>query len=236
MAKTLSELKRERAEQAERRAQADRPKATWLSLKSGESVRLRFMQELDDAAENYNEERGLGALLVVHSTKYVPGSASRTALCTIESEGNCYGCERYAVRDEDSKTWRPYTSVYVNVLVDSGNGELKSMVLNKKANTNIVDTLIEWAEDADSVTNVVWKYARQGDGKETKYSLMTPPKATDESTLAKFPIDEFPLFDVANIVPNVAYAEQPKYYGYEATTPVSTSSATTEKVDAEDIW
>ena len=38
------------------------PKVKWLKLADGQSVKIRFIEELDEDSANYNEERGLHLL------------------------------------------------------------------------------------------------------------------------------------------------------------------------------
>jgi hypothetical protein len=39
-------------------------KARWVKLEDGESVKIRFLQELDPDSPNYNEKNGLGFIAI----------------------------------------------------------------------------------------------------------------------------------------------------------------------------
>ena len=42
-------------------------KARWVKLEDGESVKIRFLQELDPDSPTYNEKLGLGFIAVEHT-------------------------------------------------------------------------------------------------------------------------------------------------------------------------
>lgn len=192
-----------------------------LLKEGGGIIIFRISQELDVDAANYNPDRGAGLIIAEHATPYNPANPKgfRSARCTKETEGDCYGCERYADRDaENSKFWRAYTKVYVNALALS-DGELKPFILGQKARSAVVEYLLEYAEDNDTITDTVFKLKKSGTGTDTKYSMLEQKKLD----IADFNIDDFDLFNLENASPNIAYEKQGDFYnGVSAT-----------KVDAE---
>ncbi len=56
----------------------DGTKGRWVKLEDGESIKIRFLQELDPDSPNYNETLGLGFIAVEHTN---PKDYRRKALC-----------------------------------------------------------------------------------------------------------------------------------------------------------
>jgi len=77
-------------------------KGTWLKINDGQSLKIRFMQEIDPNSENYNEKAGSAFIAVEHSN---PADYKRKALCSIEDQGRCFGCEMHR-RDPKAKWGR----------------------------------------------------------------------------------------------------------------------------------
>ena len=69
---------------------ADGPKARWLKLEDGQSVKIRFLNEVDADSKNYDDVRGLAIVVAEHTN---PKDYRRKAVCTMEEEGRCYGSE-----------------------------------------------------------------------------------------------------------------------------------------------
>ena len=90
-------------------------KGTWLKINDGQSVKIRFMQEIDPNSENYNEKAGTAFIAVEHTN---PDHYQRKALCSIEDQGRCFGCEMHR-RDPKAK-WGGKKRFYANVIVDDG--------------------------------------------------------------------------------------------------------------------
>jgi hypothetical protein len=67
-------------------------KARWVKLEDGESVKIRFLQELDPDSPSYNEKSGLGFIAVEHTN---PKDYRRKALCSMDDQGKCWGCEQH---------------------------------------------------------------------------------------------------------------------------------------------
>ena len=67
-------------------------KGRWVKLEDAESVKIRFLQELDPDSPTYSEKAGLGFIAVEHTN---PKDYRRKGLCTMEDQGKCYGCEQH---------------------------------------------------------------------------------------------------------------------------------------------
>lgn len=209
----LAGLKRYQQEQAEKAAQRDRPKAEWFTgvfpKKTGDSVNVVFLQELDKEAENYDEARGIGFIEVEHHGPGKDGFKKR-ATCTL-SEGDCYACERHrssyqSVADYKGD-WKQRSNLYINVAVEV-DGEWKPFVLSRNANSTFTETLIQEAIDEGSITNAVYRINKTGSGTKTQWIPKRLPKVAmpDVSGLGVFDINETVLRDIA-------YEKQPEWYG-----------------------
>ncbi len=195
-------------------------------LKADGVLKFRILQELDEDAgtdETRAElgERKLGLIVEEHATPFNPNNPKgfRTARCTMETEGKCYGCERYADRsDESSKFWRKYTKVYLNVLAEhperdengkeTGNIVKSVVVLGQKARSAIVEFLMEYSSETNTITDVVLKLSKSGQGTDTKYTVMQLRTKPEE-----FPAAGAELYDLEKVSPDIAYADQPAFYG-----------------------
>ena len=98
--------------------EGDGTKARWVKLEDGESVKVRFLQELDPDSPSYNEKLGLGFIAVEHTN---PGDYRRKALCSMDDQGKCWGCEQH--RKDYKAGWKGRSRLYINVLVDDGKEE-----------------------------------------------------------------------------------------------------------------
>lgn len=198
---------------------ADRPKANWVSLKGGESVKLTFLQEIDEGSPNYDAEKGVALFSLQHSN---PANWKKTAACTAD-EGDCYGC---------SQGWKQKMVLYVNVLVDNGTDEPYVAIWNRGLGKgSVAQELLNMAGDEDfenSITDKTFKFARTGTTKDdTTYTLSALPKRVE------YDMDGKELFDLEQYVFTVAPERQEAYYldlgegeapKKEASKPVSPSS------------
>jgi hypothetical protein len=84
------------------------------------------------------------------------------------------------------------------------------------------NTIREYALETGSISNLIWKVKRNGQGTETSYTLI--PGAPDKEPFAWEEIKPFPLELALRKVP---YAEQEAFYlGFD--TPSLTSSTNTD--------
>jgi len=190
-------------------------KVRWLKLADGQSVKIRFIEELDEDSPSYSEERGLALVVKEHTN---PKDYRRKAVDTMDTEGRDWAEEMH--RKDPKAGWRARMRFYCNVLVDDGLEDpyvaIWSMGVSKQSAFN---TIREYAIDTGSISNLTWKVKRNGQGTETSYTLI--PSTPDNEPFAWKDIRPFPLESALSKVP---YAEQEAYYlGFD--TPSSSSSA-----------
>ena len=193
------------------------PKVKWLKLADGQSVKIRFVEELDEDSANYNAERGLSLVVKEHTN---PKDYKRKAVDTMESEGRDWAEEMH--RKDPKAGWRGRLRFYCNVLVDDGIEKpfvaIWSMGISKQSSFN---TIREYALETGSISNVVWKLKRNGQGTETNYTLI--PSAPDTEPFNWSGIEPFPLELALKKIP---YAEQEAFYlGFDGPTTTSATNA-----------
>ena len=187
---------------------ADYQKTTWLRLADGESVKARFVNELDSDSPNFDEHRGLAVVVAEHTS---PDDFRKKAVCTQDTDGRCFACEMD--RKEPRKGWRSRLRYYTNVLVLPEDDKPFVTVWSQGVSTKSAFNLIrEYAMDTGSVSNLVWKIKRNGQGTETSYVLM--PGAPDQEP---FDWSPYEYFNLEKVVREVPYSEQEAFYlGFEA--------------------
>ena len=194
---------------------SDKPRVRWLKLTDGQSVKIRFIEELDEDSPSYSADRGLSVVVKEHTN---PKDYRRKAVDTMESEGRDWAEEMH--RKDPKAGWRGRLRFYCNVLVDDGIEEpyaaIWSMGVSKQSAFN---TIREYALETGSISNLTWKLKRSGSGTETVYTLI--PSAPDSEPFDWGTVEPFDIDLALNHVP---YAEQEAFYlGFD--TP-SASSAT----------
>lgn len=169
--------------------------ASWLRLKDGDSFKIRFLQELDESAENYNEEAGLGFLVLQHRH---PDNFRKRAVCTAD-EGACYGCEQ---------NWNQRQELFINVAVEEESGEVVKVLNQGVGKSSVVPWLLEYAGDAGSITDLPFRIKRTGSGMtDTQYTLTPAGKALDA-----IDFDKYELIDLEKLLNEIPYDEQRAYY------------------------
>lgn len=178
--------------------------AKWLKLTDKQTVKVLFLQELDPDSPNFSPKNDLGFLAVEHSN---PKNFRRKAVCTIDDEGACYGCEQH--KKNYKAGWKQKTRLYINALIDDGSGERYVAVVSQgNGPKSITQTLIEYASDEDdpSITNKWFKIKRTGSGQtDTSYSLMSGAPSKEN-------VEEFELYDLDKVLRQVPYADQEAHY------------------------
>lgn len=193
---------------------ASGPKVRWLKLEDGQSVKLRFVNEVDEDSKFYDEDRGLAIVVSEHTN---PKDYRRKAVCTMDDSGRCFGCE---MNSKDPKAgWRARLRFYTNVLVEDAIEDpyvaVWSMGVAKAATFN---TIREYAMESEGITNMTWKLKRSGVGTETNYILI--PGATDSDPYDWSSVEAFNLETAVREVP---YSEQESFYlGYDNPTTSTT--------------
>jgi hypothetical protein len=197
---------------------SDGPKMRWLKLADGQSVKIRFIEELDEDSAHYSEDRGLALVVKEHVN---PKDYKRRAVDTMDSEGRDWAEEMH--RKDPKAGWKARLRFYCNVLVDDGMEEpyvaIWSMGISKQSSFN---TIREYALETGSISNFTWKLKRNGQGTETSYTMI--PGAPDQEPFDWSKIEKYPLEKAIRHVP---YAEQEAFYlGFD--TPSSTTATNTD--------
>ena len=192
------------------------PKVRWLKMEDGQAVKVRFVNELDADSPNYDEGRDLAIVVAEHTN---PKDYKRKAVCTMDSEGRCFGCEM--ARKEPKSGWRARLRFYTNLLVDDGIEDpyvaVWSQGVSKQSAFNNVR---EYALETGSVSNLNWKLKRQGTGTDTTYVLL--PSAPDTEPFSWSGVEPFNLEKVVRELP---YAEQEAFYlGFDGPVGASTTN------------
>jgi hypothetical protein len=190
-------------------------KVRWLKLADGQSVKIRFIEELDEDSANYNEARGLALVVSEHTN---PKDYKRKAVDTMDTEGRDWAEEMH--RKDMKAGWRARLRFYCNVLVDDGIEApyvaIWSMGVSKQSAFN---TIREYALETGSISNLTWKVKRNGQGTETSYTLI--PGGPDKEPFAWAEIEPFPLEKALNKIP---YADQEAFYlGFDTPGTASTN-------------
>lgn len=203
---TFSELTGAQAERDQQIANRDRPKANWFKIKENESLVVKFLQELDPSAENYNPEFGTFLGAVEHSVPrdVDPQGFMKRALDTMETEGRDLAQE---LHQKDRKAgWGAQQNFYINLAVDTPDGP-EVQIFSRKLNSNFVKDLVEIFEEDGGITGQPFTITRRGSGPQTELRIK-PAKADkdfDVSGLEPWKLDEY-------AVRHVPYDEQEEFY------------------------
>ena len=200
-------------------SESDSTKGRWVKLEDGESVKIRFLQELDPDSPSYNEKNGLGFIANEHTN---PKDYRRKALCSMDDQGKCFGCEQH--RKDYKAGWKARARLYVNVLVDDGKEEPYVAILSQGASGKaITPTVIEYAGEMGSISNLMWRIKRSGTKTDTSYTII--PLQKDETAFDSSSLELYELEKVA--VRDMPYTEQESFFsgqGGNEETNSSTSS------------
>jgi len=193
-------------------------KVRWLKLADGQSVKIRFIEELDEESPNYDSGRGLSLVVKEHTN---PRDFRRRAVDTMDTEGRDWAEEQH--RKDPKAGWKGKLRFYCNLLVDDGIEDpyvaVWSMGVGKMS---VFNTIREYALETGSVSNLSWKLKRTGQGTETNYTLI--PSGPDTEPFDWSGTEPFQLELALHQIP---YAEQEAFYmGYDS--PSTSSSSNVE--------
>jgi len=225
--KGLAAIQQEIAKRPQAGDFEDRPKARYVNVEDGKSVKVIFAQELDEDSPNYNANLGTGIFVLMHTN---PDNWKKSAKCTADV-GECYGCK---------KGWKQKILLFLNAIVDDGNEEPYVAIFNKGLGKgSVAQSLLNMAADDDfdmSISDKTFKFARSGTKTNTTYSLDALPKPH------KVDLNDYAdkLFDLEKYVFTVSPEKQEAYYldgqeaaAEEAPRERATASAGSASVDAE---
>lgn len=176
----------------------------WLNLSDGQLVNIRFVNELDEDSPSYSADRGLALVAYEHVD---PGNFRHKCVCTMDTEGRCYGC---AKADAGVQGWWKKMRFYINVLVDDGVQEpyVATWSMSVKRNPTF-DILREYAVATGSITNLQWRLKRNGTTKtDTTYALI--PTAPDA---LPFDWDGIKFNPLESVLYQVPFDKQAAWFG-----------------------
>lgn len=173
----------------------------FFSLQSGDSFKIRFLQELTEDSANFNEKVGT-AITVPVIVSPVNWKWKVASTASLEKYNyRCWGSEQ-SVHD---KAWRPKPHLLVNVAVEVEPNKWEARVLDTTFNQRHIGlTLLEYAKEFGTVTDRYYKYSRTGSGaSDTNYSLI--PLAVGEPN---DDIKQLVLHDLNNVYMTLPYEKQ----------------------------
>jgi len=203
----------------------ERQKIKWFKLNDKEAVKVIFLQEMDEDSENYSEKNGLGFLAVEHAPNDL---FPRKAICTIDEEGACLGCEKH--REDYKAGWKQKTKLYINVLVDPGTGEEPFVAVLSQGNgpKSVTPHVIEQATEIGTITDKWFKIKRNGSGQTDTSYLLTPLGAHGKN------VEDYEVFDLDQAVRNVPYAmQEAHFFGGNANANAEPANATASAGNAK---
>jgi hypothetical protein len=193
------------------------PAVKWLKITPGATVRMRFLDDLDDS--DLTSGAGIAAWVEEHTS---PNNFRHKALCTREDEGHCYACEMASTNPR--KGWARKERVYVNVLINNGVDDPYVAIWSMSTiKSPVFDLLKDTFLDEGSISNREFRVKRNGEGIDTRYVMRD--LGEDAS---KFDFTEHERFDLEKIVRAVPYAEQEAFYGGVTTTESDDSDTSAE--------
>lgn len=200
--KTLSELEKSVAPGSSGSTQKTKK---YLSLQSGDSVKIRFRQELTEDAKYYDEQFGT-AITVPVVTSPINWKWRAASTAQIEKFGfRCWASEQI----HKDKAWRPKPHLVINIAVETEPGVWEPRIIDTTFNQRHIGViLIEYAKEFGTITDRYYKYSRQGSGaSDTNYSLIP----LDVSEMPK-QISELPMHDLENVYMTLPYDKQEKFF------------------------
>lgn len=203
---TLAALTGAHEERDRQIANRDRPKAEWFKVKENEPLTVKFLQELDPSAENYNPEFGTFLGATEHSVprEVDPNGFMKRALDTMDTEGRDLAAE---IHDKDRKAgWGAQQNFYINVAVETPEGP-KVQILSRKLNSNFVKDLVEIFEDEGGITGIPFVITRRGNGPQTEIRIK---KAKSDQDFDVTGLEPWNLDEYA--VRKVPYDQQEEFY------------------------
>ncbi len=202
--KTLKTLK----EKSERSGFGGLSRENFLSLKSGESVKLFFRQEVAEDGKNFDKVRGAANVVTIHQS---PVDFVRKFACTADNEEygfKCWACE--ASRIPGNGKLRGKQRILINVLVqEEKNGPWVAKVLETSISPKggqPGNLLIDYQEEYETLIDREYKFGRVGEKLNTSYSLI-PLSPSDVPTEDK----DLELIDTTKVYRVIPYEEQQEF-------------------------
>jgi hypothetical protein len=177
----------------------------FLTIQAGESVKIRFRQELTEDAKYFDDVIGTAINIpVVTSPINWKWRAASTA--QLDKFGfKCWATEQ-AAKD---KAWRAKPHLVINVAVEVEPGTWEPRIIDTTFNQrHIGATLIEYAKEFGTITDRYYKFSRQGSGaSDTNYNLIPLDVSDMPANIA-----EMPLFDLETVYMLLPYEKQERFF------------------------
>lgn len=224
MSKTLADVLKKRQEAAER---AERPKIDYFSLTNNNPARIRFLQEINPEAPNFDPDKGSALFLVEHTS---PKNFQRKAICTLETEGRCFACEMNIERSgkEPKERWWARINMYVQVF-DAKDEKVK--VLSRPAPSPFFDQLIDWADEENdgSVVGPTFKVSKGPNKTDSWVAIRTSRELEVPDTAELIDLEK-------HIGANVEYDKQRGFYLPNGMDEESEELAPSDDEDPKMAW
>ena len=177
---------------------------SFLTLKSGESFKIRFRQELAEDGKNFDEDLGTGLVVPVHVH---PNDFKRKLACTLEDEAFDFKCWPHEQVVANPK-WRDKKHFLVNVAV-LDNNEWSNKILDQTFSPkHVINALIEYALEYGSTTDREYKITRTGSSmNDTQYMLIPGSESKVPDDVAKLEVA-----DLSTVYRKLPYDEQAEYF------------------------
>lgn len=170
-----------------------------LKLNPGESKKIRFVQELDEKAENYDKKLGLGLVAAERchpdGDRYPGGPLWWLRLVDRTEEDGYDWCAEQG--------WELKAKFYINV-VDVSTGQV--FLWERSPFSPLAESVFGTATERGTLTDTVWKISR-GPGKKGQYSLALVN--ITEEPLEVSPDDVYDIEE--EVLHNVPADEQEEY-------------------------
>lgn len=227
---SFAELTGAQAERDRQMAERDKPKAKWFKVEDGQSITVKFLQELDASAENYNPEFGtfLGAVEHVCPREIDPKGFMKRALDTTETEGRDWAQLQH---EKNRKMgWGAQQNFYINLAVETPEG-VEAQIFSRKLNSGFVKDLVEIFEEEGGITGIPFVISRRGTGPQTELRIKQakPDKDFDISGVTPWDLNEY-------AVRHVPFDEQEKFYmrNVEHIDPVTAQPKVSQSIESSE--
>lgn len=267
MALGLAEYKKRKAEEEARREAAGKPKIQRFALqKDGDSAVVRFAQEIDFDAKNYDEEAGIGFVNIEHTNGSDPKNGWKNrATCSIDTQGACFPCEKvsdHAVEWAARKGWKQKEKFYINVIAGEPR-EVTETVNGQEKKRYFTSDL---ADDAKGGTVYLLEQGTYNGIYDALATFFLNSKASKDTILGKSfqitrkgsgfndtsysiipvedlpkdatPLKDFELYNIKeDVLVEVPYAQQEAFY-FKGSTPEAASAPADSgsATSTEDSW
>lgn len=214
--KTLESLKSENE-----RKTSGVSRENFVTLRSGESARLIFRQELSEDGANYDSRYGAAGIFHIHVS---PVDFVKKYVCTSSSEEDqfrCWGC--VASKIPGNESMKVKRRLLINVLQ-----KVNDVWVPKVLETSLSfrgnqpgNLLVAFQEEYGTLMDREYKFSRLGEQLNTSYNII--PFSTTEMPSIH---NEAPIIDTANVFMKVRYEDQEEFMLTERT---MTSAAAASK-------